>query len=65
MMIITTKLPRIRNGLSSRSCLLVFLSVGAAWGGHKQMSPRCHTRIVTQGAAEQNRISGIIQQNPF
>lgn len=61
VMIITTKFPRIRNGLSSRSCLLMFLSVGAAWGGHKQMSPRCHTGIVTQGAAEQNGISGLRQ----
>lgn len=56
MMIITTKFLRIRNGLSSRSYLLMFPSVGAAWGGH-----RWHTGIVAQGAAEQNGISGIIQ----
>lgn len=66
MMTITTKFPRIRNGLSSRCYLLMFLSVGAAWGGQQQVSPRCHTGAVTRGvcvsaggAAEQNGISGI------
>lgn len=53
MMMITPKFPMIRNGPSSRSYLVTFPSVGAAWGGHKQLSPRCPTGVVAQSAGQQ------------